>query len=197
MRFFDTKVNDIHLYFRVDPIFNHNDNFSTFKEMVELVKKNTSQTRFIPTTYEVVSSTDAQGDWEQELNKWRVGRHPQDLYDVWVRGDQLDKLNVAGMWDSDYRFLDPIPDIIGQGPSISVGSFNMPTTTLVTTLKINSARNIVRKPPQQQVMRMGSNDVSKRHAFDYISSLTSMHSRQPEVSGRVATVILGSSTMLR
>ena len=187
-------MNGIHLYFRVDPFFDHNDTFSTFKKMVDHVK-NSGQTRFSPATYEVVSSTDAQGDWE--LNKWRVGRHPQDLYDIWVRGDQMDKLNVAGMWDRDYRFFDPIPDIIGKGPSISAGSFDMPTITVVTTLKINSARNIVRKPPQQQVMRIGSNDVSTGHAFDYISPLTSMHSWQPEVSGRVATVILGSSTMLR
>ena len=37
------------------------------------------------------------------------------MYDVWVRGDQMDKIDVAGMWDMDYQFSDPLPDIIGQG----------------------------------------------------------------------------------
>ena len=157
--------------------------------MVELVK-NTAKIRFIPATYELVSFTDVGADWE--LNKWRVGRPPQDLYDVWVRGDQIDKLDVAGMWDSEYQFSDSLPDITGKGPTISPGSFDIQSVTVVTPLKVNSARNKVRKPDQQQAMGIGSNDVSTSHAIDYLSSLTSMHFRQPKLSGRVATVKTGA-----
>ena len=80
-RFFETKVDDIHLYFRIDPIFDNNDNFSTFEKIVEQVKT-TIETRFIPATYEIVSSDDAKNDWELKFYNWRFGRLPQDLYDV-------------------------------------------------------------------------------------------------------------------
>ena len=73
-------MDDIHLYLRVDPIFDNNDNFSTFEKIVEQVKT-TVKTRFIPATYESVSSDDAKDDWELKFYKRPVGRHPQDLYD--------------------------------------------------------------------------------------------------------------------
>ena len=105
-------MDDIHLYFTVDPNFDNNDNFSTYEKIVEQVTT-TVKTRFIPATYEIVSSDDAKDDWELKFYKWRVGRHPQDLYDVWVRGDQMDKLHATAMGDREYQFSDSHPDITG------------------------------------------------------------------------------------
>jgi hypothetical protein len=199
-RFFDAKVDGIKLFFRVNPSFDR----SQFEQIVDeviaearargtpsLTNKNPKQP-FIPECEFLELPypdpyTDDTTDWKN--GKMMIGRHPEDLYDVWVDGVTLmDKLGPAGMYHRHYEILtafknNPIVggivylrDSDGKTVSIPKGSWTGGTETVVTSIKINSARNMARRPDQAGVMGIGSNAVSTHLLSSY--ALSYLHRSQ-------------------
>jgi len=184
-RFFDAKVDGIKLFFRVNPLFDRN----LFRQIVDgviaearargtpsLTNWNPKQP-FIPEECEFLDLpypdpyTGDTTDWKN--GKMMIGRHPEDLYDVWVDGVTLmSTLGPAGMYHRHYEISTAFKNnpIVGNNVSlrdsdnrtvsIPKGSWTDGTETVVTSIKINSARNMARRPDQAGVMGIGSNAVS-------------------------------------
>ncbi|MCJ1352089.1 MAG: hypothetical protein MMC33_002073 [Icmadophila ericetorum] len=146
-RFFDREVEEIDLYFRVD-------------DKVDI-------TAFVDMTKQ------AKADWKS--GKVLVGGHPLKLYETWVLETQLaGPLRKAGMLKPPYEYIKNL-EKLKEGQSfelkytknnfqkvfkIPVGDFEHETSTTVTRLKVNLARNMTRDPTQAEVMGIGSDDAA-------------------------------------
>ena len=98
-RFFDTEVEDIRLYFRVDERFFLDRGKGVFEKLIEEViekvsergkqsKLKESKLLFVPKSWAVVGMAASNNDsWEND--RALIGRNPGDLYETWVRKDQL------------------------------------------------------------------------------------------------------------